>query len=364
MSEANPLLVESDLPYAFPPFDRIRHEHYRPAFEAGVAEQRGEVAAITADPAEPTFTNTVEALERSGRTLDRVMHVISNLTSSLSTDEMRELENELAPRLAEHEDEIRLDPRLFARIDAVHEHRHTGLTAEQVRVVERYHRDFVRAGAALGEQERQRLRTLNTRLTTLTTQFGNRVLSEANRLAVHLTERAQLDGLADNVVDSAAEAAADRGLDGYLLTLVLPTIQPAISALTDRDVRRRLHEAATTRGLSGGDGDTRALIGEITVLRAERAALLGFTDHAAYVVDDQTAGTSKAVLDMLDEMAGPAMANLGRERARIEELMRADGVEGPVQPWDWAYYAARDLAATYELDTNAVKPYFELQRVL
>ncbi len=155
-----------------------------------------------------------------------------------------------------------------------------------------------------------------------------------------------------------------RALDGYLLPIVLPTIQPAISSLTNRDVRRRVHEAATTRGLSGGDGDTRELVGEITALRAERAALLGFTDHAAYVVADQTAGTSKAVLDMLDEMAGPAMANLEKERARIEELLHADGVEGPVEPWDWAYYAARDLAATYDVDTNAVKPWFELQRVL
>ena len=181
---------------------------------------------------------------------------------------------------------------------------------------------------------------------------------------MHLTERSQLDGLADNVVESAAEAATAAGLEGWLLTLVLPTIQPAISSLTDRDVRRRLHEAATTRGMRGGEHDTTDLVGEITALRAERAALLGFADHAAYVVDDQTAGTSKAVLGFLDEMAGPAMRNLEGERDRIQELMRADGVEGPVEPWDWAYYAARDLAATYDVDSNALRPYFELQRVL
>ena len=364
MPDDNPFLRPSDLPFAFPPFDRIRHEHYRPAFDAGVAEQRAEIEAIRDDPAEPTFANTLEPLERSGRTLERVLNVFSNLSSSMSDDRMRDLKEELAPRIAEHYDEIRLDARLFARVDAVHEHRHAGLTPEQVRVVERYHLDFVRAGAALGDDERQRLRALNTRITTLTTQFGNRVLAEANRLAVHVTDRAELDGLADSVVDSAAGAAADQGVDGYLLPIVLPTIQPAISSLTNRDVRRRVHEAATTRGLSGGDGDTRELVGEITALRAERAALLGFTDHAAYVVADQTAGTSKAVLDMLDEMAGPAMANLEKERARIEELLHADGVEGPVEPWDWAYYAARDLAATYDVDTNAVKPWFELQRVL
>ena len=362
MPDPNPFLEPSPLPYAFPPFDQIRYEHYRPAFDAGVAEQRAEVSAIVEDADEPTFENTVEALERSGSALERVVRVWSNLCSSLATDEMRDLEKELAPLLAEHEDEIRLDPRLFARIDAVHAGRQQ-LTPEQRRVVERYHRDFTRAGAALPEQDRARLRDLNSRLTRLTTEFGTEVLAEANAKAVHLTDRSQLDGLADSVVDSAANAARDAGLEGYLLTLSLPTIQPAISSLTDRDVRRRLHEAATSRGL-GGEHDTRPLIGEISRLRAERARLLGFSDHASYVVDDQTAGTTKAVLGMLDEMAEPAMRNLEDERERIVQLMGDDGVEGPVQPWDWAYYARRDREATYDVDTNALRPYFELDRVL
>ena len=297
-----------------------------------------------------------------------MLRVYANLAQSMSTDAMQELESEMAPRIAAHRDEILLDPRLFARVDAVHEHRlRTGpgeLTPEQVRVLERYHEDFVRAGAALGEAERGRLRELNTRLTTLTTEFGNRVLAEANRLAVHVVDRADLDGLAEDAVESAAQSAADAGLDGYLLTLRLPTIQPAMSSLRNRDVRRRLHEAATTRGMAGGEGDTRELVGEIIEIRAERAALLGFHDHAAYVVDDQTAGTTKAVLEMLDEMAGPAMRNLDVERERIEQLLHDDGVTGPAEPWDWAYYAAKDLAATYDVETDAVKDYFELTRVL
>ncbi|MEP7091089.1 MAG: M3 family metallopeptidase [Nocardioidaceae bacterium] len=360
----NPFLAPSTLPFAFPPFDRIELRHYRPAFDAGVAEQRAEVAAILASDEEPTFANTIEALEVSGRTLERVLLVFGNLSSSMATEQMRDLESELAPLVAEHQDEIRLDPRLFARVDAVHERRGTGLTPEQRRVVERYHQDFVRAGAALPEEDRSTLRALNTRLTTLTTEFGKRVLAEANALAVHVSERAELGGLADNVVESAAAAAVDAGLDGYLLTLVLPTIQPAISSIRDRDLRRRVHEASTSRGMRGGEHDTRELVSEIARLRAERAALLGFVDHAAYVVDDQTAGTTEAVLGMLDEMAAPAMANLRREADRIELLMHEDGVEGAVQPWDWAYYAARDLATTYDVDTNALKPYFELQRVL
>src|SRR3954452_6881049 len=363
-AETNPSLVPSELPFAFPPFDRIRHEHYREAFDVGVAEQRAEIEAIVADPEEPTFANTVEALERSGQTLGRMLRVYENLGASLSTEEMRALQAELAPLLAKHEDEIRLDPRLFARIDAVHAARDQGPSPEQKRVVERYHQDFVRAGAALPEDDRDRLRTLNVQITSLTTEFGNRVLAESNALAVHVTDRAELDGLTDNVVESAADAASTAGLGGYLLPLVLPTIQPAMSALTNRGLRRRLHEAATSRGLRGGDNDTRDLVVGITRLRAERAGLLGFADHAAYVVADQTAGTSEAVLGMLDEMAGPAMGNLEGERARLQELMRADGGDGPLEPWDWAYYAARDKAATYDVDPDALRPYFELDRVL
>ncbi len=365
MTDGNPFTVPSELPFAFPPFDAIRHEHYRPAFDAGVAEQRAAVEAIASAPDAPTFANTIEALDRSGQTYERMMRVWTNLCASMSTPEMQALQTELAPLIAEHTDAIRLDPRLFARVDAVHEARHeAGLTPEQLRVVERYHRDFVRAGAALPEADRDTLRDLNKQITTLTTEFSRRVLAESNDLAVHLTDRAELDGLSDNAVEAAANAARAAGKEGYLLTLALPTIQPAISSLTDRDVRRRLHEAATTRGTRGGDNDTRDLVTRISRLRAERAALLGFADHASYVADDQTAGSTKAVLEMMGEMAGPAMRNLQAEQARIEDLLRADGVDGPVQPWDWAYYAARDKAAKYDVDTNAVKPYFELDRVL
>ena len=365
MPESNPFAAPSELPYAFPPFDLVRHEHYREAFDLGVAEQRAEVEAVATDPEPPTFANTVEALERSGATLGRTMRVFENLAASMSTPQMQQLEGELAPLEAEHRDAIRLDPRVFARIDAVHAARHdSGLSAEQVRVTERYHRDFVRAGAALPEEDRATLRRLNVELSSLTTEFGNHVLAESNDLAVHVEDRAGLAGLSDGAVESAAAAARSVGRDGYLLPLSLPTIQPAIASLHDRDVRRRVHEAATSRGTRGGEHDTRGLVAQITRLRAERAALLGYADHAAYVVDDQTAGRSEAVLGMLGEMVDPAMRNLDAEHARIEELLRADGVEGPVQPWDWAYYAARDKAATFDVDANAVRPYFELDRVL
>jgi peptidyl-dipeptidase Dcp len=363
--QTNPFTAPSSLPFALPPFDRIRPGHYLPAFDAGIAEQLAEVRAI-AGAAEPaTFENTVEALERSGRTLERVMRVFTNLTESMATDEMQALETQLAPRYAAHRDAILLDQELFARVDSVHAQRdQLGLTAEQRRLVERYRRDFVRAGAALPGEDRARLRALNEELSALTTEFGNQLLAESNRHAVHVTDRAELEGLPEDAVEAAAAAARVRGVDGYVLGLQSPTIQPAMEALVSRDLRRRLHEAATGRGTSGGAHDTRELVTRIAALRARRAALLGHRDHASYVVDDQTAGSSEAVTSMLDEMAAPAMRNLEAERVAIEGRMRADGVDGPVRPWDWAYYAARVKEETHQLDVAALRPYFELERVL
>jgi peptidyl-dipeptidase Dcp len=361
----NPFSAPSTLPFELPPFDRIELDHYRPAFDAGVEEQRAEVAAITASTEPPTFENTVEALDRSGRTLERVLRVFWNLASSMADEPMQRLEREIAPLAAAHRDAILLDRRLFDRVDAVHAARDgLDLTSEQRRLVERHHTDFVRAGAGLPAADQTRLRELNEQITSLTTEFGNRLLAEANSLAVRVSDRAKLAGLSEDAVESAAAAARSRGVDGYLIPLLSPTIQPALASLRDRDLRRRIHQAATSRGMHGGEHDTRELLTQITALRAERAGLLGHPHHAAYVVSDQTAGSTDAVLTMLDSMAPAAMRNLEAERVRIEQAMQADGVDGPVQPWDWAYYAAKVKAETFQLDGNALRPYFELDRVL
>ena len=363
LDTSNPFAAESTRDFRFPPLDEVRLEHYRPAFDAGIEEHRAELDAIAGDPDAPTFDNTLVALERSGRLLERVLAVFFNLTGTMADEAMQALEAEIAPLYSAHVDSIRLDPRLFARIDAVHAQR-AGLTGEQQRLVERYHRDFVRAGAALPAETADRLRALNDELTALTTEFGRHWLAEANDLAVHVTDQAELDGLPEDAVQAAASAAVARGLDGYLLTLLSPTIQPAMASLRNRDLRRRLHEAATSRGTRGGAHDTRALVTRIAALRARRAGLLGYPSHAAYVVDDQTAGTTDAVTGMLDEMVAPARANLAKEAARIAEALHVDGVDGPVQPWDWAYYAARVSAAEHQVDAQELRPYFELDRVL
>jgi peptidyl-dipeptidase Dcp len=361
----NPFATPSALPFGLPPFDRIRALHFTDAFAAGMAQQRAEVDRICADPEPAGFENTLEALERSGRLLGRVASVFFNLTSSATDDELNAIEAQVAPQLAAHGDAIQLDPRLFARLQAVHEARASlGLDAEQARLLERYHLDFVRAGAALDPGRQDRLREINTELSTLTTAFRTKLTAETNDLAVQVGRAAELAGMPDDAIAAAGEAARSRGSDGYLITLELPTGQPALATLADRAVRERLHRASVGRCLRGNDNDTRETLVRLVELRAERARLLGYPDHAAYVVADQTAGSSQAVSTMLGGLVAPAVANARVEAAELEALLVADGGAPPLQAWDWAYYADRVRRERYQVDDAALRPHLELDRVV
>ncbi|GAA1390236.1 M3 family metallopeptidase [Pseudonocardia kongjuensis] len=355
----NPFLTPSELPFALPDTTRIRDDHYLPAFEAGMAQQRAEVAAIVG-AGEPTFENTVAALERSGSVLDRVSALFFTRVSAHTSPAIQEIEARVAPLLAAHVDAIRLDPELFARIDALHARRDTlGLGAESLRLLERHHRDMVRAGAQLGATEQARLRELNEELSGLTTAFGAMLLAGANAAAVHVTDRSRLDGLSDDAIAAAAAAATDRGYDdGWLLTLVLPTGQPALGALTDRSLREELHRASVSRGLDG-EHDTRATVLRIVRVRAERARLLGYPDHASYVIDDATAGTAQAAREMLESLVPGAVANADRELADLAGLA---GTE--LEPWDRAFHAERFRRERLAVDDAALRPYLEAERVI
>ena len=361
----NPFAAPSALPYQLPPFGQIRDEHYRPAFDAGMREQLAEVEVIATDPEPATFANTIEALERSGALLTRTVQVFFNLTSSNVTDSLSAIEAEVAPLLSAHEDTIRLDQRLFARVADLHARRNElGLDGEQLRLLERYHLDLVRAGAGLDEASREALRTVNSELSSLATTFKNHLLADTNDLAVHVIDVAELEGMSSGAVAAARQAATDRGLDGYLVTLVLPTGQPTLEVLRHRPLRQRIHRASVCRGLRGNEFDTRTTLTRIVELRARRARLLGYPDHASYVVADQTAGTLAAVDAMLAQLVGPAVANAKVEAAELETMLVADGQAAPLQPWDWAYYADAVRRERYHVDTAALRPYFELQRVV
>jgi peptidyl-dipeptidase Dcp len=359
----NPFFQPSTLPYQLPPFGDIRDEHYRPAFDRGFDEQLGEIRAITATTDAPTFENTMIPLEVSGLTLQRVAEVFFNKSSSDSSDFTNELEEEIAPLLSAHSDAIRLDPLLYARIEALHDQLDTlGLDAESRYLVERSYDEFTLAGAALSDEDKEKLKEYNKQLSTLTTRFEKNLLADTNESAVVFDDASELDGLGDGEVSAAAEAAKERGLDGkYVVTLVLPTGHPYLASLSNRDVRERIMAASRSRGIHGGDHDNRQLVLDITRLRAERARLLGFDTHAAYVTADQTAKTPQAVADMLGRLAPPAARNARAEQA---DLQKEVGEAFDLASWDWSYYTEKVRQAKYDVDVAAMRPYFEAERVL
>ena len=339
----NPLFEPSTLPYQLPPFDEIDDEHYLPAFEEGMAEHLAEIDAIVADPEPPTFDNTIGALERAGRLLDRASTAFFTVASSHSTDAVREIETEISPRLAAHGDAIHMNRGLFDRIMQVEPE-----GPEQAWVLERYRLDFTRAGAELADDDQQRLRELNQELTTLSTTFRQALLAASTAEALVVDDPALLDGLDVERIDALRE---DDGT--YRLPLLNFTLQPALAELTDRETRRRLYELSVDRA-----EDNAAIAVRMAALRAERARLLGYPTHAAYGVADQTAKTTDAVEAMLGQLCPPAVANARRE---AEALSEQAGF--PIEPWDWSFYAEKERAARYDFDEAAMRPYFEIHRV-
>ncbi|GAA4867349.1 M3 family metallopeptidase [Kitasatospora terrestris] len=357
----NPFFSPSTLAYELPPFAGIREEHYRPAFERGMAEQLAEVAAIAADPEPPTFANTVVALERSGALLRRVKVVFENQDASDTTPGVQELDAGISPLLAAHDDAIDLDPALFARVDALHRDRAgLGLDAESLRLLERRHTAFVRAGARLDEAQQQRLREINAQLAADSAAFRKNVHTDTLARALVLDTAEELDGLSADAVAAAGANAEALGHGGkYVLSLKNFSNQSELARLTDRSVRERLLAASLGRAR-----DTNGpLAARMAALRAERAALLGYDTHAAYVVADETAGTTAAVDGLLARLVGPAVANAEREAAELAAAAAADGI-AELAAHDWAFYAEKVRAAKYDLDTAALRPYFELERVL
>ncbi|WP_285487432.1 M3 family metallopeptidase [Amycolatopsis taiwanensis] len=366
MTPDNPFATASDLPFGLPPFDRITDEHFAPAFEAGLTEHAAEIEAIAGNPEPATFENTIVALERSGRLLHRVSIVFFNLTSSDTNPVLQRLQADIAPRLAAHSDAIHLNPDLFARVRELYERRELlALDPESAWLLERVHTDFRRAGAGLAEPDQQRLRLLNEELSALSTEFQENLLRDTNDLAVLVDDAAELAGLSPDAIAAAGEAANARGEHGkYLLNLSLPTSQPLLASLENRALRERVFTASSARGNRGNDNDNNAVLARIAALRAERAAVLGYPHHAAYVIADQTAGTSEAAVGLLERLAPAAVANARREAEELQSLLERDVPGARLEPWDWAFYAERVRKARYDLDDATLRPYFELDRVI
>ncbi|MGX1805376.1 M3 family metallopeptidase [Nocardia sp. NPDC055321] len=362
----NPFFERSTLPYELPDFAVIDEEHYLPAFERGMAVQLVEVAAITRTEDAPTFANTIEALERSGAVLTRVANVFFNRSSSDSSPRIEEIEAEISPLLAAHRDAIHLDPELFARIEALHaEREQLGLGPEEVRLIEQYHLRFVRAGARLDAGQQARLRELNAELAAASTEFGQNNLAATNAATLVLDSEAELAGLGAAAVAAAAENARSLGHAGkWALSLQNVSNQPILAELADPGVRERVMSASLGRGF-GEHGANAGLAVRMAAIRAERAALLGYGDHASYAVADQTAKTAPAVEEMLARLVPPAVANAEREAGDLAAAMRADADErAELRSWDWQFWSEKVRAERFSVDAEALRPYLELERVL
>ncbi len=370
MAVDNPFAHPSPLPFEFPQFDKIKDSDYLPAYQAGMRAQLKEVEAIAHNSEPATFENTIVALERSGRLLDRVDTVFSNLSSCNTDDEMQKVDTEMAPKLAAHQDAIFLNAALWGRIDALYGKRTSlGLDPESLQLLTRYHTQFVRAGAQLSAADQKRLREINEQISTLTTRFRQNVLKATADGAVVVDRQSDLDGLTAVQIGAAAQAAAARGLkDKWVIALQNTTNQPPLASLTNRELRERIYRASIGRGLAGAT-DNREIVTQLVKLRAERAKLLGYPNHAAYVLEDESAGNPTAVADMIRQVAPAALRRAREEAADIQKLIDAQAAARAVpsfqlQPWDWSFYAEQVRKAHYDFDQAQVAPYFELERVM
>lgn len=362
LDTSNPFAGRSTLEYELPPFAQIKEEHFLPAFYAGCQEQLSEVDSILAS-GEATFENTLVALEKSGQLLMRVLNVFYNKSSSDTNDALDAIEEELAPKLAAHMDAIRLNPNLFARIKKLYDTRDAlGLSAEDSNLLDKYYTDFIHSGAHLTEKERADLMVLNEQLSKLETQFSKNVLADTNDLAVIVDSVEELDGLTENQIAACAAAAKDRGLEGkYLVGAVNFSGNPLLSSLTNRELRKKVMQNSLLKANRDNDHDTKKILVEMATLRAKRAKIFGLASHAEWVLQPNTAKHPTNVHAMLRQIAPAAVRNAKAEAADLQKMI---GEEFQLESWDWDFYTEKVRLAKYDIDTAAMRPYFELERVL
>jgi peptidyl-dipeptidase Dcp len=371
VNQANPFSADSPLPLNYPQFDKIKDSDFAPAFDAGMAEQLKEMDAIANNKAKPTFENTIVAMEKTGQTLNRATNVFFNWIGTIKNDALKKLESDYSSKFSEHRDAINLNPKLFARIKSLYDQRDSlNLDAADKRLLERYYTDFVRAGAALTEAQKVRIRQINSQMSDLATKFSQNTQDEVNDSAIVVDTRDELKGLSDEQIAAAAEAAKARKLEGkYVIALLNTTGQPAEAQLENRALRERLYRASVARGSRGNQWDNTGVVSQVVKLRAERAKLMGYDTAANFVLADETAGNQDNVNKMLRQLAPAAVANARREGAELQKMIDAEQkAKGQptfeLQPWDWAYYSEKVRQAKYNFDESQLKPYFEMKNVL
>ena len=367
---SNPFYAPSALPFEAPPFDKIKDTDYQPAIEAGMAQQLEEIRAIADNPAPPTFDNTLVAMEKTGALFQRATAAFDTVTGANTNPTLQKAEEALAPQLAAHHDAIYLNPRLFARVQAVYNQRESlHLDPEAQRLLEIVYKKFIHAGANLSDADKAKLKKLNEEESTLSNAFKNKLLAATRDAAFVTTDKAALAGLSDAEIAAAAQAARSRNKQGYVIPLQNTTQQPSLTSLSNRATRQSLFEDSWTRAERGGDNDTRATIARLAQLRTQKAKLLGFPNYAAWKLENQMARTPEAALKFMDDLVPPATANAESEAKEIQAVIDKETGDSQragfqLQPWDWNFYAEQVRKAKYDLDESQVRPYFELNNVL
>ncbi|MTV38615.1 M3 family metallopeptidase [Duganella radicis] len=363
---SNPFAKPSTLPFGYPAFDKIKNEDYAPAFEEGMRQQAAEIDAIANNKKPATFDNTIVAMEKGGQLLNRVSTVFYSLSGANTNDTFKALERELSPKLAAHNDAIRLNGKLYARIKSLYDKRDKlHLDAESKYLLERYHTDFVRAGAQLSDADKAKLKAMNGELAKLQTTFAQNVLEEANASALVVDTREELAGMSDKAIDAAAAAAKAKGMDGkFLIPVVNTTGQANLAVLTNRAVREKLMALSLARGSHGGKFDNTQVVLSLVKLRAEKAALMGYPNYAAYALADQTAHDTGSVNKILAELTRPAVANARKEGAEIQKVIDKENGGFQLAAQDWSFYSDKVKAERFNFDANELRPYFELNNVL
>src|SRR6266705_7002024 len=362
----NPLLKESTLPYHLPPFDQIKDEHFVPAMEAGMRDQLKEVDAVANNPEKPTFENTVVALERTGRSLDRAERTFDNLNACNTNPTLQKIDKEMAPKLSAHRDEIHLNPKLFARVQALYDQRDKlGLDPESAYLLERYYKDFVRAGAKLADVDKEKLKKVNAELATLQTDFEQDVLKERNASSIVVEKKEGLAGLTDDQMKSVINAAKAEHKEGkFVIQLQNTTGQPLLGSLQNRPLRERIMQTSLARNSKDGEFDTRNIGIRTARLRAEKAKLLGYSNWAAYQLEDQTAHDVPTINKLLADLAPPAVANAKREAADMQKIVDEEKGGFQIAACDWDSYSEKVRKAKYNFDESEVRPYYELNHVI
>lgn len=366
MSSQNPLLETWATPFQIPPFDRISNEDFKPAFDVALEEHSAEIDEIAESKEKPTFQNTIEALELAGEALSRVASTFFNLTGAHTNPNIQAIEREMAPVLADHGSKIKLNEKLFERVDALYQGREAlDLTAEQLRVLERHHSSFVRSGANLKGDDRERMAQISKSLAMLGTKFSQNVLADESSYELVLESKDDLAGLPDFLVSAAASAAKERGHEGkHVITLSRSLIEPFLEFSSRRDLREIAFKAWLARGENGGETDNGTIMSETLALRQERAKLLGFDTFAAFKLDDQMAKTPDAVRDLLIQVWQPAKRRAAQEAEKLQELANSEGANFKIAPWDWRYYSEKVRKRDYDYDAAETKPYFQLDSMI